>query len=169
MDSLILLHAERRGHGSRADFVIRAAWATFAIASVLLTAGCGAVHPTVAELRAVPGATAMYPGSGVLFGLGASEGRHTPFDASPAMLFATYCATSQQPEVTRWFGAALRREGWLADPNPVGTTDSDVEGVNSWIRGDRRFTLQLLSSAYATRASAGHPAPCTTAYRTTVM
>jgi hypothetical protein len=71
--------------------------------------------------------------------------------------------------VIRWFGDELRREGWLADPNPAGTTTTDVEGVHSWIRGDRRFTLQVLSNAYAAKASAGHAAPCTTAYRTTMM
>jgi len=149
--------------------VIRGTWGTVALASVLLVAGCGTVRPTVGELRAVPGATATYPGSVVLFGLGASEGSHRLFDASPAMLFATYCTTSERTAVVGWFGDALQREGWLADPNPAGTTDSDVEAVNSWTRGDRRLTLQALSSAYAARASAGHAAPCTTAYRTTVM
>lgn len=149
--------------------MIRGLRATSALVSVLFIAGCGTVHPTVAELRDVPGATALYPGSVVLFGLGASEGRHTLFDSSPAMLFATYCTTSQRPEVIRWFGDELQREGWLAERNPAGIASSDVEEVYRWIRGDRRFTLQMLSSAYAAEASAGHTAPCTTAYRTTLM
>jgi hypothetical protein len=134
-----------------------------------LLAGCGTQHPTTSELQAVPGATSSYPGSVAVGGHGARPGEHTLVNSSGAVLFTTYCTAASQTEVTRWFASELGRDGWTVEPNPVGTTNSDVAATQEWRRGERRFTLQLLSAAYVGRLSAAQGRPCPSGYRTVVQ
>lgn len=134
-----------------------------------LLAGCGTQHPTTSELEAVPGATSSYPGSVAVGGHGAREGEHTLANSSSAVLFSTYCTVARQPEVTHWFASDLGRDGWTAEPNPVGTTNSDVVATEEWRRDGRRFTVQLLSPAYIGRLSAAQGQSCSSGYRTVVQ
>jgi hypothetical protein len=146
------------------------AWPALAVVPLAgLLAGCGTQHPTSSELEAVPGATSSYPGSVAVGGHGAHEGEHTLVNSSGAVLFSTYCTVASQPEVTHWFASELRRDGWRAEPNPVGTTNSDVVATKEWRRGGRRFNLQLLSAAYVGRLSAAQGQSCSSGYRTVVQ
>jgi hypothetical protein len=85
------------------------------------------------------------------------------------MLVSTYCTAASRPAVTRWFASALGHEGWTAEPNPVGTTNSDVVATEEWRRGARRFTVQLLSPAYVGRLDAAPGRNCSSGYRTVVQ
>ncbi len=134
-----------------------------------LLADCGTQHPTTSELQAVPGATSSYPGCAAVGGHGARPGEHTLVNSSGAVLFTTYCTAASQTHVTRWFATKLSRDGWTDEPNPVGTTNSDVVATQAWRRGERRFTLQLLSAEYVGRLSAAQGRPCPSGYRTVVQ
>jgi hypothetical protein len=140
---------------------------TVALAGVL--GGCGTQHPTIAELKAVPGATSSYPGSVAIYGHGERKGEHTLVNASGAMLFTTYCTDASAAEVTDWFSSKLGRAGWTADPNPVGMADTDVLATEAWYRGERLFDVELLSPAYVGRVSATLGLPCRTGYKTIVQ
>lgn len=146
------------------------AWPVLAMVPLAgLLASCGTQHPTTSELEAVPGATSSYPGSVAVGGHGAREGEHTLVNSSGAVLFSTSCTVASQPEVTHWFASELGRDGWTAEPNPIGTTNSDVVATEEWRRGGRRFTLQLLSAAYVGRLSAAQGQSCSSGYRTVVQ
>ena len=110
-----------------------------------------------------------YPGSVAVGGHGAQEGEHTLVSSSSAVLFSTYCTTARPPELTRWFASELRHDGWTAESHPVGTTGNDVVATAEWRRGERRFTLHLLSPAYVGRVSAARGTPCSSGYRTVVQ
>lgn len=90
-------------------------------------------------------------------------------NSSGAVLFSTYCTVASLPEVTHWFASELGRDGWTAEPNPVGTTNSDVVATEEWRHGGRRFTLRLLSPAYVGRLSAAQGQSCSSGYRTVVQ
>lgn len=111
----------------------------------------------------------MYPASVAVYGHGTSEGIHTLWSSSPSLLFATYCTLGQETAVITWFGDELTRDGWHSDAHPAGTTDADVAAVHGWTRGDRRFTLQVLSPAYVARLAQSRATQCTTGYRTSVQ
>jgi len=147
-------------------------WASCLLAAAPLAgllAGCGTEHPTTSELQAVPGATSSYPGSAAVRGHGAHEGEHTLVDSSGAVLFSTYCTDASRSELTRWFASELDRDGWADEANPVGTTNSDVVATQEWHRGQRHFTLQLLSPAYVGRLGAARGESCSTGYRSVVQ
>ena len=129
-----------------------------------LLAGCGTQHPTASELKAVPGAMSSYPGSVAVGGHGAREGEHTLWSSSPAVILGTFCAAASQLEVTHWFASELGRDGWKAEPNPVGTTDADVVATEEWRRGRRTFSVQWMSPAYVGRLSAAHGLTCSSSY-----
>lgn len=141
----------------------------FAVTTGLFLAGCGTVHPTVSELRSIPGATAAYPGSVAVVGRGATHGNHTLFASNPSMLFTTYCTDADKPALIRWFADELNHADWQSDTNPAGTTSNDVTETQRWTRGHRRFTLQIFSPTYVARLSSQHGQPCPTGYRTTVQ
>ena len=152
--------------GSRVRWTTgRARW-PLVLAAVLGLAACQAVHPTVSELRTVPGASATYPTSVAVHGVAATEGRHTLFDSSPSMLLATYCTTDGEMDVVSWFAASLESDGWQSVPNPPGSSTSDVARTVEWRRGDRRFTVQVLTPVYVGRLDPALARRCTTAYRT---
>lgn len=140
-----------------------------AVATGLVLAGCGTVHPTVSELRSIPGATAAYPGSVAVAGRGATPGSRTLFASNPSLLFATYCTHADQRALTRWFAEELSHTDWQADPNPARTTSTDVTDTHGWRRGQRRFTLQILSPTYLARLGSRLGQSCPTGYRTTVQ
>jgi len=151
----------------RPSLLVGTALAMVPLAGVL--AGCGTQHPTTSQLKSLPGATASYPGSVAVGGHGARKGEHSLVNSSGAVLFSTYCTAAGQPEVTRWFASELGRDGWRAEHNPVGTTNSDVAAIAEWRRGGRRFTLQLLSPTYVGRLSAAQGKSCSSGYRTVVQ
>lgn len=134
-----------------------------------LLAGCGTQDSAVSELEAVPGAMASYPGSIAIGGHGAVNGQHTLWSNNPAMILGTFCATASQRDVTRWFASKLRRDGWNAVPNPVGTTDNDVEASKQWNRGRHNFTLELMTPAYVERLSVAYTLKCSSGYRVFVQ
>jgi len=146
----------------------RTALARTALALVPLVgvlAGCGTEHPTASELEAVPGAMSSYPRSVAVGGHAAREGEHTLWSSSPATIRGTFCTAASQQEVARWFASNLKRDGWNAEPNPVGTSDTDVVATHEWHRGRRVFTLRLMSQAYVGRLSVAHGLTCASSYR----
>jgi len=159
-----------RGTRPDRDTCGRGAWPVLTLMLLAaLLAGCGTQHPTAAELASVPGATSSYPASVAVGGHGAQEGEHTLVSSSSAVLFSTYCTTARPPELTRWFASELRHDGWTAESHPVGTTSNEVVTTEEWRRGERRFTLHLLSPAYVERVSAARGTPCSSGYRTVVQ
>jgi hypothetical protein len=134
-----------------------------------LLAGCGTQHPTASELKAVPGAMASYPGSVAVGGHGPREGEHTLWSSSSAVIVGTFCAAASQREVTHWFASELGRDGWVAEPNPVVTTATDVVATEEWRHGRRTFTMQWMSPAYVGRLSTAHGLACSSSYRVFVQ
>lgn len=136
-----------------------------AVAAAVTLAGCGTVHPTVAELRALPGATASYPGSVAIDGPGGHEGSNTLWAHNPSQFGALYCTTETESEVVQWFADQLAADGWeqKADPARTGTDQSAEE---AWDRGDRNFRLLIMSEAYTGHLKLPPGQSCPVAYTT---
>lgn len=140
----------------------------------LLVSGCaGQRHPTVAELRAVPGATVTYPGSEVYIA-GDDEGTFGIDSGNPSMLRVYACATGARSsaQVTAWYDETLTRSGWRADstgPQTAGPNGT-LDGM-SWRRGERDFTVRLAASGEfgPLAISRQHKPGCAVAYESIVQ
>src|SRR4051812_21557060 len=104
----------------------------------LALAGCGTVHPTLDDLRAVPGATAQYPGS-VEIVSGNQESNANAMAENGAILKSYRCAGAPRATWGPWFGDQLAANGWELQHNVrfPGTDGSVV--VGEWRRGDHLF------------------------------
>lgn len=125
---------------------IRFAYAVLVAAALTGVGGCaGTRHPTVAELRAIPGATARYPGSEVYVD-DEQEGQFGVDSGNPAHLRLYGCATgaSNASQVTSWYAHALEADGWERYPGAAYSLDPrfNADGI-TWRRGERVFSLRL--------------------------
>jgi hypothetical protein len=161
----VTLTSTRRG-ASPAGSVL----AISAIAASLLVGCSSRPHPTLQELRGVPGATASLPGASEYRRV-ATDSAAGPDGGTPASIAVDACTTRTAAELTSWFDQHLTAAGWSHDP---ATHDVDpglyTKGF-AWVREHRRFDLLLDTRANADRlaAAAGQPAGCPTAYRTLVQ
>lgn len=137
-------------------------------AGVLILAACG-VHPSVGELREVPGASASYPGSTAVEGPGGIEGRHTLFATNPSVLLATYCTGHSATEVTRWFDQQLTSRHWVRDGLPTAIAGSDPADLFVWNRGSRIFRLEVKPPSYAGASARKTARPCLNAYEVRIQ
>ena len=133
------------------------------VLSMLVLMGCGTVHPTLAELRAVPGATVRYPGSTQIRSFD-QESSGNLFAKNQAVLKSDWCTSAPDDAYRDWFAHELRALGWSERHTGVSTADPDVTLFQEWTRGGRTFDLYRLSSSYVARAGL----TCAHAYRITV-
>jgi len=121
------------------------------------------LHPTAAELGAVPAATSLYPGSKVV--------RQTPLDgersfstSTPSSVATVACAGVSSAKVKAWYAAELKQAGWVLDENRLATTDR-------WLLGDRTLELVVLSTEQLRTFNLGPRGsrPCRGGYETVVQ
>ena len=130
---------------------------------VLAVTACGTVHPTLEDLRAVPGATARFPGSTRIQSFDQDSSSNL-FAKNQAILKSDWCADGTDEQHRRWYADHLAANGWSERGSGVGSSDPDVSLLQEWDRGDRTFSLYALSSAYVERAGGS----CAHGYETTV-
>lgn len=138
---------------------------------VMLTACVSTRHPTVDELRQVPGATSFYPAAVTYFNQ-ASEGAYGVDSGSPSSIHVFACTDpATQDTVSEWFGARLTAAGWIKDPGHAGVDPSTHTGGSSWTREQRHFELRFPTTAYTERIArgVGKPAGCRNAYESYVQ
>lgn len=109
------------------------------------------VHPAPAELLAVPGATARYPGAKV-YDHAEVDGHRTWTATEPASVRDTACAGAPVARVRRWYDATLGGAGWKQ-------ADDALDSVVRWKRGDRRFDLVPLTSGAVEALHLTHDVP----------
>jgi hypothetical protein len=151
----VTLTSTRRG-ASPAGSVL----AISAIAASLLVGCSSRPHPTLQELRGVPGATASLPGASEYRRV-ATDSAAGPDGGTPASIAVDACTTRTAAELTSWSHDPATHD---VDPGLY------TKGF-AWVREHRRFDLLLDTRANADRlaAAAGQPAGCPTAYRTLVQ
>jgi hypothetical protein len=129
--------------------------------------GCGTVHPTLDDLRAVPGGASQYPGS-VEIESGNQESNANLVAKNAAVLRSYRCAGAPRETWGSWFADQLTAAGWELVHNPsFPGTDGSVL-VGEWRRGDYLFDLYALSPAHlaSLERQYGGPAGCTSGYET---
>jgi hypothetical protein len=130
-------------------------------------AGCGTVHPTLDDLRAVPGGALQYPGS-VEIESGNQESNANVMAKNGAILRSYRCAGAPRETWGPWFADQLAAAGWEAVHNPsFGSGDGDTL-VGEWRRGDYLFDLYDLSAAHlvSLHDQYGGPQGCASGYET---
>jgi hypothetical protein len=132
-----------------------------------LAAGCGTVHPTLDDLRAVPGGTLQYAGS-VEITSGDQESSSNLMAKNGAVLKSYRCANAARTEWAPWFVGRLEEQGWTQVANPSFAGGGDDTLVGEWRRGDYLFDLYELSADHlaALESQYGDGAPCTDGYET---
>lgn len=144
-----------------------------AAAMVVMTAvglsACGTVHPTLEDLRAVPGATSQFPGS-VELASGDQESSSNAMAKNPAVLSSYRCAGAPQATYSAWFQQQLTSAGWTPHHTVVQPSDPSLTLLAEWVRGDRAFDLYAVSEAHARSlaSQAGKQVDCVGPYRTLV-
>lgn len=142
--------------------------AVAAAGGALILASCG-VHPSVTELRKVPGVSASYPGSTAVEGPRGIEGQHTLFARNPSALLATYCTRRSSPDVARWFDQQLTSLHWVREVHPTVIAGADPAEMFVWNRGSRLFRLEVKPQSYAAAQATKTGRPCVTAYEVRIQ
>jgi len=121
------------------------------------------LHPTTAELAALPAASSVYPGSKVVRQT-ALEGERSFTSTTPSSLATVACAGVPVAKVKAWYAASLKAAGWEFDDNRLATTDR-------WTNGDRTVELVLLSTEQLRAFNVGPRGsrPCRGGYETVVQ
>jgi hypothetical protein len=153
---------------------IRFAYAVLVAAALTWVGGCaGTRHPTVAELRAIPGATARYPGSEVYVD-DEQEGQFGIDSGNPAHLRLYGCGTGagNAGQVTSWYAHTLEAAGWVRYPGGAYSLDPrfNADGI-SWRRGEQDFSLRLAvrGGLDGLAVSLHHQPGCAVGYETLVQ
>jgi hypothetical protein len=139
------------------------------VALACLLVGCGTVHPTLEDLRAVAGATLQYPGSVEIVG-GDIESDSNLMAKNPAHLGSSRCVGASRETWAPWFEQQLAANGWvLQHRSSFPGTDGDVL-VGEWRHGDYLFDLYDLSAAHlaSLEEQYGAPTGCAYGYQTRV-
>jgi hypothetical protein len=140
---------------------------------VLLTmsvSSCGTVHPTLDELRSVPGATSEYPNSSQLQSFDQDSSSNL-FAKNAAILKSYWCSPVDRSTWSAWFSQQLVAQGWESHHTIVDSSTPDVTQVQEWTRGDRTFDLYALSQSYTQELiqDRNGPTSCVSGYGTTVQ
>lgn len=139
----------------------------FALAAAVLLAGCGAVHPTIDGLRAIPGANVQYPGS-IAYGINQVPDENTVWNQSSAQLIQYRCSHADEQQTVTWFQQHLANAGWTAQPNPLHRiADPTITATYEWTRGQRQIDLYLVTQARTDSwaRQAGRPIGCHVGYK----
>lgn len=136
--------------------------------ALVLVAGCATTrHPTVAELRQIPGASATYPNT-VVYTTHDTEGDYGIDGGNPAVLDTEGCATGATVRgvVIDWFNQTLQAAGWTERAGDPMQVVGDFDATYTWQRGPRRLTVSFATTdhADAAAAAAGKPTGCPVAY-----
>jgi hypothetical protein len=136
------------------------------ILAVMGTACSGARHPTLAELRRVPGATLTYPNATVFRSVG-TEPSDGVDGGDPAYLKVAACAGIDDNTLVSSFAKQLAASGWSPAPGKQGVSDANsYTAAYAWRMGQRNFELRLMTPRYAdvVAKETGHPAGCSGGY-----
>ncbi len=141
----------------------------FVLGGVSLLGGCSTRQPSIEELRQVPGATAMYPGT-TIYRAYEQPGQNGVDGGSPSTRATMGCATGAtiRGPVLEWFIGQLEPAGWIRQA-PFTSTGTDV--TYTWTRGERKFQLSFVKAAEANSvaSAAGLPTGCPVVYDTVVQ
>ncbi len=155
----------------------RAARLTAALVLVLggelLLGGCSTRQPRIEELRQVPGATAIYPGT-MIYRAYEQPGQNGVDGGSPSTRATMGCATGAmiRGPVLEWFIGQLEPAGWIRQaPFPSTGTDVTYDVTHTWSRGERQFQLSFVKAAEANSvaSAAGLPTGCPVVYDAVVQ
>jgi len=151
----------------------RVAAVVLALGCVGLLGGCSARHPSVEELRQVPGATASYPGT-TTYRAYEQPGQNGVDGGSPSTRATMGCATgaSNRGPVLDWFIGQLEPAGWVRQaPFPSTGTLETYDVTYAWTRGERQFQVSFVTAAEANSvaAAAGLPSGCPVVYDAVVQ
>jgi hypothetical protein len=140
----------------------------WAIAASLL-AGCADVqpHPTLKELRRVPGVTLTFPGA-LEYRRVATDSAPGVDGGTPASITVDACTSAARSELISWFDQHLKSDGWRKDPAAHNVDPGLFTRGYDWVRDGHRFDLMLETRRNADRiaAEAGRAPGCPTPYRT---
>jgi hypothetical protein len=140
----------------------------WAIAASLL-AGCARAqpHPTLKELRAVPGVTLTFPGA-LEYRRVATESAPGVDSGTPASIAVDACTSAAESELISWFDQHLKSAGWREDPATHSVDPGLFTRGYDWVKDGRRFDLMLETRRNADRvaAEADRAPGCPTPYRT---
>ena len=151
----------------------RLATLVLALGYVGLLGGCSTRHPSIEELRQVPGATAVYPGT-TTYRAYEQPGENGVDGGSPSTRATMGCATgaSTRGPVIDWFLGQLEPAGWVRQaPFPSTGALGTYDVTYAWTRGERQFRLSFVKAAEANSvaAAAGLPTGCPVVYDAVVQ
>lgn len=161
----------------------QAATAATLLGAALVLGGCTSSFPSVEDMRAIPGAGLVYPGSVVYDSSSSPPERNLMADNS-GTLQTVACTTASVPELAQWFDDQLEAVGWKVAPGyqaywtppPTGVGSSSLAArvPTDWEREDAELVLTVLSdqdlrwyrNKHPDAAAAAARAGCSTSYRT---
>jgi hypothetical protein len=143
--SLAVVHHEaRRG--------LRHTLPLLTVALVLLVASCGRQpHPTLSELKEVPGAQLSYPGSFHEVAK-AVESNHK-FGPNPAFFGVRGFTNDSESRVLDYFQNSLQSQGWSHDINRI-CCPEEWAATRAFKREGRFMVVAIVSTPYRQRAVA---------------
>lgn len=115
---------------------------------LLLTAGCvGQPHPTLKELRRLPAASIVYPGS-VGPGAGGTDSDNK-FGANAAVFTRIELTNATPDQILRYYAQQLLADGWTRNDVAGGGNPNWIRSWG-WTKGKRRVALGILNDDYKT-------------------
>jgi hypothetical protein len=135
----------------------RALTGVVALSALALAAACsgvGKVHPDVAELEALPGAGARYPGAVTLI-YGGIEGDRK-MGVNPANVKGQFATDGSPSAVIASYDGQLTATGWTRN-DLRRDADYDLLASAAWVGHEALFRLDVFGRATADRYRASYP------------
>lgn len=144
---VVLIHL--RHSGADSPWVgCRVVAGSVVLAAFLFAAGCaGHPHPTLNELKKIPAASIVYPGS-VGPGVGGSDSNNK-FGANAAIFQRIQLTNDSAAQVLTFYQQQLTGEGWTRN-------DAAAQGIAyltqswGWTMGKRRISVGIIGGDYKT-------------------
>jgi hypothetical protein len=153
------------------------------LSAALVLGGSTSSFPSEEDMRAIPGAGSVYPGS-VVYDSSASPPERNLMADNSGTLQTVACTTASARELAQWFDDRLEEVGWEVAPGyqaywtppPTGDGSSSLAArvPTDWERDDAELVLTVLSEQDLRWYRNKHPdaaaeaarAGCSTSYRT---
>ena len=136
----------------------------------VLLVGCAQPRPSLAEIKALPGATAAYPGA-VEYGRQERNPQARMDGPTPATILVEACSRQSRAVVAAFFDSTLTSAGWRQDPSRHEAFPGKFVSGLTWVRDTAQFDLNFDTQQRADIiAQAAHrTGSCPTAYQTLVQ